>query len=126
MRVKRDFGQIYAAEDDPWAIGEADSERYELYRRIVLEQSERRGTILDIGCGFGAFLARFEEDFEELIGVEVSAALGSRERVEVKGTVDGQTLLKNLPVKLAQTNRTSTISNRSGLRSVGEQLTTAE
>ena len=72
MRVKRDFGQIYAAEDDPWAIGEADSERYELYRRIVLDRSEQRRTILDIGCGFGAFLARFEDDFDELIGVEVS------------------------------------------------------
>jgi SAM-dependent methyltransferase len=72
MRVRRDFGQIYAAEPDPWAIGDADSERYDLYHRMVVERSEQRTTILDIGCGLGAFLARFQGDFDELIGVEVS------------------------------------------------------
>lgn len=72
MRVKLDFEQKYATEADPWGIGEADSERYGLYYEDLIKAAERRGTIVDIGCGMGAFLARFQADFDRLVGVEVS------------------------------------------------------
>jgi SAM-dependent methyltransferase len=70
--VSRDFERIYREERDPWGIDEADSERYALYRRLVLEYAGPRGALLDIGCGFGAFLARFRGEFESLHGVDVS------------------------------------------------------
>lgn len=73
MRVKRDFNQIYRDEDDPWAIGAADSERYALYRSLIRERKPSGESVLDIGCGFGAFLAHFRDTFRRLDGVEVSA-----------------------------------------------------
>jgi len=82
MRVRRNFEHIYRDAHDPWNIGDADSERYELYRRLVLEHARQRGTMLDIGCGLGAFLARFQGEFASLQGVEVSAKAiaGGRQR----------------------------------------------
>ncbi len=74
MRVKLDFDQMYETQADPWGIGQADTERYDLYRARLLEHTSKRQTILDIGCGMGAFLARFGDDFEQLVGVEVTAA----------------------------------------------------
>jgi ubiquinone/menaquinone biosynthesis C-methylase UbiE len=73
VRVKSDFEFIYREFDDPWDIGAADSARYEGYRRTILDAATARGSMLDIGTGMGAFLARFEDDFERLVGVEVSA-----------------------------------------------------
>lgn len=73
MKVQRDFKNIYAHESDPWNIGNADSERYELYYRLITRHARRLGTILDIGCGFGAFLARFQGTFDELTGVDMVA-----------------------------------------------------
>ncbi|MBI1951631.1 MAG: methyltransferase domain-containing protein [Acidobacteria bacterium] len=73
MRVKRDFNQIYRDEDDPWAIGAADSERYALYRDLIRERKPSGDAVLDIGCGFGAFLAHFRDTFRRLDGVDVSA-----------------------------------------------------
>ena len=78
MQVKRDFDEVYAAEEDPWGIGEADSERYTLYRDLLLEHAHNRGSILDIGSGFGAFLARFEGEFESLHAVELSGEAVTR------------------------------------------------
>ena len=72
MKVKRNFDEIYRTEPDPWGIGRADSERYDLYYKLVRANAGARGTILDVGCGTGAFLSRFEDDFDELAGVEVS------------------------------------------------------
>lgn len=72
MRVKRNFEDLYRTEPDPWEIGQADSPRYEVYRRLILSSATRRGRILDIGCGLGAFLARFQVEFAELIGFELS------------------------------------------------------
>lgn len=72
MRVKRDFDLIYATEADPWSIGDADSPRYDLYVERILAASTRRKTVLEIGCGFGALLARLEGQFDQLIGVELS------------------------------------------------------
>ena len=72
MRVRRDFDQVYRAQEDPWSIGAADSARYNLYRDLILRHSRSRRSLLDIGCGFGAFLARFQDDFERLAGVELS------------------------------------------------------
>ena len=74
MRVVRDFNEIYATEEDPWKIGDADSERYNLYYERINALAQGRGSLLDIGCGFGAFLARFKDDFDTLTGVELSAA----------------------------------------------------
>ncbi|MBI5420536.1 MAG: methyltransferase domain-containing protein, partial [Deltaproteobacteria bacterium] len=72
MRVKRDFALVYRTQDDPWAIGDATSDRYNLYRELILRHAQVRGSMLDIGCGFGAFLARFRDDFESLVGVDIS------------------------------------------------------
>jgi SAM-dependent methyltransferase len=72
MHVSRDFERLYREEKDPWSIEDADNERYELYRRLVLEHAQLRGAMLDIGCGFGAFLARFRDEFTSLQGVEIS------------------------------------------------------
>jgi SAM-dependent methyltransferase len=72
MKVTRNFDEIYKTESDPWGIGRADSERYDLYYKLVTTHARTHGTILDIGCGKGAFLSRFKDDFKELFGVEVS------------------------------------------------------
>jgi SAM-dependent methyltransferase len=73
MQVKRDFNQIYRDEADPWSIGAADSDRYALYRSFIRERKPAGGAVLDIGCGFGAFLAHYKEAFQRLDGVDVSA-----------------------------------------------------
>ncbi len=80
MRVSRDFDRVYREAADPWGIANADSERYELYRRLVLEHARRRGPLLDVGCGLGAFLARFQGEFASLHGVEISARAIARGR----------------------------------------------
>jgi SAM-dependent methyltransferase len=72
MRVKRDFDEIYTSEADPWAIGDAASERYDLYRARLLDHVQTRGAVLDIGCGLGAFLARLSGDFETATGLDAS------------------------------------------------------
>ncbi|HLH32452.1 MAG TPA: methyltransferase domain-containing protein [Terriglobia bacterium] len=72
VRVKRDFSAVYRQEADPWEIGNADSSRYNLYHRLLMEHSVSRASILDIGCGFGAFLSRFEGAFQSLTGLELS------------------------------------------------------
>ena len=80
MRVRRDFEEIYATEEDPWKIGDANSRRYDLYVQRILEASERRGSVLELGCGFGALLARFADHFERLVGMEIAAAAIERGR----------------------------------------------
>jgi SAM-dependent methyltransferase len=80
VRVKRDFDAIYAAEEDPWAIGDADSDRYDLYVDRILAASTQRGSVLELGCGSGAFLARFVDRFERVVGLELSAAAVQRGR----------------------------------------------
>ena len=82
MRVKRNFDRIYRTESDPWNIGDATSDRYNLYYAIITSRVSRKKTILDIGCGFGALLSRFKNDFEHLIGVELSdeATLKGKEK----------------------------------------------
>ena len=70
MRVKRDFESLYRADRDPWKIGDADSDRYNRYFNLIAPHV--RGTVLDIGCGTGAFLARCTEA-ARLVGVEISA-----------------------------------------------------
>jgi SAM-dependent methyltransferase len=74
VQVRRDFDEIYRTERDPWSIGEARSARYDLYHELVLDCASSHSRILDVGCGFGAFLARFRGEFEELVGVELSTA----------------------------------------------------
>jgi SAM-dependent methyltransferase len=74
MRVKRDFTKIYAKEIDPWQIGEADSDRYNDYFDLILKNLAGTQAILDIGCGFGAFLSRFKPHFTHLTGLEISTA----------------------------------------------------
>lgn len=72
MRVTRNFDAVYREQDDPWQIGKADSDRYNFYRDKLLHSATKRSSLLDIGCGFGAFLARFQSDFSDLTGVEIS------------------------------------------------------
>lgn len=73
MRVRRDFEKVYELNPDPWNIQEAKSGRYNFYFQKILEYTRARRTVLDIGCGTGAFLARFQGVFEKLLGVEVSS-----------------------------------------------------
>ena len=73
MRVERDFEELYRTEDDPWGIGEAKAERYDVYREMLLRHSGSRGRLLDVGCGLGAPLARCEGDFDQLVGLELSS-----------------------------------------------------
>src|SRR5262249_36198112 len=72
MPVKLDFEHKYATEADPWGIGKADDDRYDRYYNDLIGAAESRGAVLDIGCGMGAFLARFHPHFDRLIGVEIS------------------------------------------------------
>lgn len=72
MKVTRNFEEIYKTEVDPWGIGRADSGRYDLYYKLVTAHARTNGTILDIGCGTGAFLSRLEDNFHDLFGVELS------------------------------------------------------
>ena len=73
-RVKVDFDAKYAVEEDPWGIADARTPRYELYRERLLAWAGDHSRILDIGSGFGAFLARFEDEFDALDAVELAAA----------------------------------------------------
>jgi SAM-dependent methyltransferase len=73
MRVKLDCEAKYVAEEDPWGIGQADSARYDLYVETIRDHARARGSLLDIGCGFGAMLARLAPDFDRLHGIELSA-----------------------------------------------------
>jgi SAM-dependent methyltransferase len=72
MKVSRDFETIYKTEQDPWKIGDARSDRYNLYFQKIMEGSCLKNSILDIGCGMGSFLARFNGKFDQLTGVEIS------------------------------------------------------
>lgn len=72
MKVARDFETIYARDPDPWSIGDADSQRYNTYCELIKAHSQSRKAVLDVGCGFGAFLSRFRGEFQQLIGVELS------------------------------------------------------
>ncbi|MBI4473810.1 MAG: methyltransferase domain-containing protein [Acidobacteria bacterium] len=72
VKVNRDFNRIYRNESDPWNIGNAEGERYDIYYELLSRFARSRTSLLDIGCGLGAFLARFERDFQELTGIEVS------------------------------------------------------
>ncbi len=80
MRVRRDFNRIYATEPDPWGIGDADSERYDHYFERIVSCSHLRGTVLELGCGYGALLARLRGQFEHLLGLELSAQAVRRGR----------------------------------------------
>ena len=76
VRIKRDFTKIYDSEVDPWNIGLADSERYIYYKEKLLQlvdifEVDKRN-ILDIGCGKAAFLNHFDQDFNELFGIDIS------------------------------------------------------
>ncbi len=73
MRARLDCEGMYAAEEDPWGIGEADSSRYDLYVDSIKAHARARGSVLDVGCGFGSMLARLRSDFERLHGIELSA-----------------------------------------------------
>jgi SAM-dependent methyltransferase len=78
MRCNMDFERFYATFEDPWSIGDAGAERYEIYRKMLLDHAGSRSTILDIGSAFGAFLARFRGEFQQLTAVEPNrVALGT-------------------------------------------------
>jgi len=72
IRVKLDCEAKYVNEEDPWSIGRANSDRYDLYVDSIRAHARAHGGVLDIGCGFGAMLARLRPDFERLHGIELS------------------------------------------------------
>jgi SAM-dependent methyltransferase/O-antigen/teichoic acid export membrane protein len=88
LRVRRrvqgpyggDFSALWSVESDPWGIGDAGSERYDLYRELLIAAAQKRGSILDVGCGSGAFLARFRDDFDQLTGIDLAAPAIERAR----------------------------------------------
>src|SRR4051794_38776724 len=80
MRVKRDFEELYATQDDPWDIRDARSDRYDMYFERLCAAVSGHGRILDVGSGLGAFLARFSDHFENLEAVEVSKLAVERGR----------------------------------------------
>ncbi len=71
--MKLDCEAKYLTEEDPWGIGEADSKRYDRYVESIRSHARGRASVLDVGCGFGAMLARLRPDFERLHGIELSA-----------------------------------------------------
>jgi SAM-dependent methyltransferase len=73
IRVRLDCQAKYLTEEDPWGIGEANSARYDFYVDSIRAHARARGSLLDVGCGFGAMLARLRHDFERLHGIELSA-----------------------------------------------------
>lgn len=73
VRVELDCRAKYVNEEDPWGIGEADSPRYDLYVDSIRAHARADGSLLDVGCGFGAMLARLRQDFEQLHGIDLSA-----------------------------------------------------
>lgn len=80
MTVRVDFERKYAAEEDPWQIGDATAERYSLVLELV--RSATPGVPLprgiDFGCGQGAFTARVAPLVREMWGVDVSAMAVAR------------------------------------------------
>jgi O-antigen/teichoic acid export membrane protein/ubiquinone/menaquinone biosynthesis C-methylase UbiE len=82
VKTEREFDDIYSSDPDPWNIGAADSERYDMYYELLKRHAHQGQTILDIGCGIGAFLSRFRTTFARSVGVDLSqtAILRGRER----------------------------------------------
>ncbi len=74
MVVKRNFEELYRAEEDPWQIGSADSERYRTYLEFLGRQTPgaRFASALDLGCGKGAFTARLLPLARQVTGIELS------------------------------------------------------
>jgi SAM-dependent methyltransferase len=70
--VRLDCRAKYLAECDPWEIGQANSSRYDTYVDLIRRHARGRRSVLDVGCGFGAMLARLQSDFERLHGIELS------------------------------------------------------
>src|SRR5579872_5481050 len=95
MRCRMDCDRFYSEHADPWKIGDADSERYDLYHRLLLRHADARSSLLDIGSGFGAFLSRFRGEFEQLTAldtVERAVTEGSKRHPDirfVRGSADG-------------------------------------
>jgi SAM-dependent methyltransferase len=71
VRVQRDFEALYRANEDPWSIGKATAPRYQKYFELVTPYAS--GSVLDIGAGSGAFLARFQGAAASLVGVDISS-----------------------------------------------------
>jgi O-antigen/teichoic acid export membrane protein/SAM-dependent methyltransferase len=80
IQVVRDFDRVYAQEQDPWGIGEAETGRYDRYRELLVRHKRPSGSLLDLGCGQGAMLNRFRESFSTLVGVELSPTAIERGR----------------------------------------------
>src|SRR5262245_11882744 len=82
MVVRRNFEELYRCEEDPWQIGDADSERYREY----LEELRRHSTAavfsraVDLGCGKGAFTGKLGSLAREITGVEISEVAVAKAR----------------------------------------------
>ena len=74
MVVRRNFEQLYRQEEDPWSIGNAESERYDAYLKWIRQAAPPDGfaAALDLGAGLGAFTARLAPLSRSTTGVELS------------------------------------------------------
>ena len=73
MQVIRNFKKIYKIQEDPWSIGSADCPRYNNYFESITNNLKSYKSVIDLGCGKGAFLKKFENIFQEINGVDISA-----------------------------------------------------
>jgi SAM-dependent methyltransferase len=72
-----EYARMDAAEDRMWWYGA-------LHRRLVDALTKVQGTVLDVGCGTGGFLARLRADRGDLYGVGVDRAEAAIRRAVLK------------------------------------------
>lgn len=69
-----EFERLYTEQVDPWDYRSSPYEhsKYDKTLAIILEQSQARSTVLEIGCSIGQFSGRLAEVFDEVTCVDFS------------------------------------------------------
>lgn len=70
------FEEMYQNVEDPWHVGDATQVQYDigLYLLKKRDVCNKGGSILDVGCGLGAFTARLKGQMPnaDIIGVDIA------------------------------------------------------